>query len=326
MDSLYMRQQLMFQSMPQMNMAFAFAGNQTVPLAMGMSPDQIPLAMATSASLGMAWGGFVGGAQGMAGQYGSMGSFGAMASAFSMQMPGPYAMMAIGMMGTNSMGMDNNTIDVGGTGMGQDKTYKMLPGEMLASYSILKEKGNLSPEDMQKELLSKYGIDTEVKKDGNTTTLVNKSTGNIVMSDGNGNNIMESGDMKFEEAFKKLGLDMKDFEGKDGTAKLDYLIQGLNTGQGNAWGMSMGMGMGYNPFGNDIYGMSNPYGLNPYGNTGSTSMIGYPGAQGTGGMQRGGMMNDPRQMMMMMMVLMQALQYAMMMQQMQQQGGGYRMA
>jgi hypothetical protein len=326
MDSMFMRQQLMFQSMPQMTSAFAFAGNQTVPIGMmGMQPDQLPMAIATSAALGMAWGGYAGGASGMAGQYGDMGGFGAMAMAFSMSMPGPYAMVAIAMAGTSSSGMDNNTIEVAGTGMGQDKKYKMLPGEMLATYAVLKEKGNMSAEDMQKELQEKYGIDTEIKKEDGKSTLVNKSTGNVIMSDGNGNNIMETGDMKFKEAFEKLGLDMKDFEGKDGTAKLDYLIQGLNTGQGNAWGMSMGMGMGYNPFGNDIYGMNNSYGFNQYGNSGSTSLNGYPVGQAMGGMQQSGMMNDPRQMMMMMMVLMQALQYATMMQQMQG-GGGYRMA
>ena len=68
---------------------------------------------------------------------------------------------------------------------------------MLAAYSVLKEKNNLKPEEMQKMLQDKYGIDAEVKKEDGKTVLVNKATGNVIMSDGNGNNIMDAGDMKF---------------------------------------------------------------------------------------------------------------------------------
>ena len=352
MDSLYFRQQMMYQMMPQMAMAMAFAGTSAGSMAVTpgmMQPNQIAFALAINGSLGMGWAGYSGGMQGMASAYGNMGSFGSMAMAFSMSMPGPYAMGAIAMAGANSMGMDSQMIDVAGTGMGKDKSYSMLPGEMLAVYSLLQDKKNMSPEEMQKQLSEKYGLDVEVKKEDGKATLVNKSTGNVIMSDGNGNNIMEAGDMKFKEAFEQMGLNIKDFEGKDGAKKLEMLTQSMLYGQGMGMGMGLGIGMGFNPFGSSAYGMMPPFGiplnmgLNPglgmnqgygmYPGYGMDQGYGaYPGygtypGTGTGQMYNNGIMNDPRQMQMMMMLMMLALQYATMMQYGQNNQGyglGYR--
>jgi hypothetical protein len=288
MDSLYMRQQMMYQMMPQMNLAMDLAALRG-PRGGQELPPNLAMALATSSSYQMGWASYAGGMQGVADQYGNMGQYGAMAAAFSMSMPGPYTMVAIAIAGTGQMNMDDNKIEVAGTGMGQDKKYKMLPGEMLAVYSALKEKGNMSPDDMQKFLKEKYGIDTEIKKDGNTSTLVNKSTGDVVMADGNGNNIMESGDMQFKDAFDKVGLDITKFDGKDGQAKLDFLLQRMNIGASDSYGTAMG---GY---------------------------YNEPFTQPVGGMRQGGMMNDKQQMMMMMLTLMMALQYA---TAMQNRGGG----
>jgi|GEM_PF-1912460 len=329
MDSLYFRQQMMMQMMPQMAMAFSMAAPSMMQTSQGLQPGQLGMALAINSSLGMGWAGYSGGVSGMAYQAGNQGMFGSMAMAFSMSTPGPFSMGVIAFAGASRMGgMDNNTIEVAGTGMGQDQKYKMLPGEMLAVYSSLKEKNSQSPEDMQKSLSEKYGIETELKKDDQGhQTLVNKATGNVIMADGNGNNIMESGDMKFKEAFDKIGLDIKDFEGKDGQAKLDYMVKSMNMGMGSGMGMAFGIGMGFNPFGNSVYNMGNPYGMQ-YGNQyGYDNSYGYNNPY-TNSMRPGGMMNDPRQMQQMMMVLMMALQYATMMQQMQQMqqygGGMYR--
>ncbi len=317
MDSLYFRQQMMMQMMPQMAMAFSMAAPTMLPTAQGLQPGQLSMALAINSSLGMGWAGFAGGVSGMANQAGDQGMFGSMAMAFSMATPGPFSMGAIAIAGSSRMGsMDSNTIEVAGTGMGQDQKYKMLPGEMLAVYSVLKEKDTQKPEDMQKALSEKYGIETEIKKDDQGhQTLVNKATGNVIIADGNGNNLMETGDLKFKDAFDKLGLDIKDFDGKDGQAKLDYMVKSMGMGMGNGMGMAFGMGMGFNPFGNSIYNMGNPYGMpygNPYGNS-----YDYGGGMPVqpGMMRPGGMMNDPRQMQQMMMILMMALQYATMMQQ-----------
>ncbi|MHC9543302.1 MAG: hypothetical protein AB9903_27645 [Vulcanimicrobiota bacterium] len=323
MDSLYFRQQMMMQMMPQMAMAFSGATSSMLPTAQGIQPGQLSMALAINSSLGMGWAAYSGGVSGMASQAGDQGMFGSMAMAFSMSTPGPFSMGAIAIAGTSRMGMSGNTIEVAGTGMGQDQKYKMLPGEMLAVYSSLKEKNSQSPEDMKKSLSEKYGIETEIKKDEKgVQTLVNKATGNVIMADGNGNNIMESGDMKFKEAFEQIGLDVKDFEGKDGQAKLDSMVKSLNYGNGMGMSMAFGMGMNFNPFGNSIYGMmGNSYG-NQYGNQygydnpyGYNNQYGYGDTVQPGMMRPGGMMSDQRQMQQMMMLLMMALQYSTMMQQ-----------
>lgn len=323
MDSLYFRQQMMMQMMPQMAMAFSGATSSMLPTAQGIQPGQLSMALAINSSLGMGWAAYSGGVSGMASQAGDQGMFGSMAMAFSMSTPGPFSMGAIAIAGTSRMGMSGNTIEVAGTGMGQDQKYKMLPGEMLAVYSVLKEKDTQKPEDMQKALQEKYGIETEIKKDDQGhQTLVNKATGNTIIADGNGNNLMETGDLKFKEAFEKLGIDVKDFEGKDGLAKLDSMAKSANYGNGMGMSMAFGMGMNFNPFGNSIYGMmgnsygnqyGNQYGYdNPYGNN---NQYGYGDTVQPGMMRPGGMMSDQRQMQQMMMLLMMALQYSTMMQQ-----------
>lgn len=338
MDSLYMRQQLMSQMMPQMAMAMSLAATAAGPMiASGMDPSQIGMMLGLNAGLAMGWASYAGGMSGMSQMYNNMGSYGNMASAYSMGMPGPYAMAAAYATGPDSYGSpysDSQMIDVAGVGMGKDKTYKMLPGELLAVYSTLKDKGSQGTDEFVKSLKEKYGLDVEVKKnDDGKSEIINKATGNVIIGDGNGNNIMEEGDLKFKEAFDKLGINMDDFKDKDGKDKLNQLTQsvlnseGLGNGQmfygnfpgyypgmgygpgmgfGTGMGLGMGMGMGYNPLGSSGYNMMNPYGgygTNPYGMQ-----------------QQGGIMNNPAMMKMMMMYLMMALQYSMMMQQYSQMG------
>ncbi|MDQ7825803.1 MAG: hypothetical protein RDV48_23580 [Candidatus Eremiobacteraeota bacterium] len=180
---------------------------------------------------------------------------GMLGAASYLGMPGPFAMGVVGMSGSGSIAMDDNTIEVAGTGMGQDKSYKMLPGEMLAVYSVLNEATNegetsLSLEDMQEDLLDEYGIEAEIKTDEETgmQTLVNKSTGNTIISDSNGNNLMESTDMDFTSAFEELGLNIEDYQGEEGQEDLERLLSRMGIDES---GMSS---IGSNPFESSGYG------------------------------------------------------------------------
>jgi len=94
-------------------------------------------------------------------------------------------------------------IEVGGTGMGADKTFKMYPSELAAMYSLLKKNGTMSLEDMRRDLLTYYGIDTEIK-DG---TLVNKENGHALISDTNGNGSLDMGDLNFDQGLADAGID-----------------------------------------------------------------------------------------------------------------------
>lgn len=156
-----------------------------------------------AAALGQSWGAYTGGLVGMAGMAGATGASTGAGTAAGLSAPGAYSLGAI-----NAGGMQvektDNTIEVAGTGMGADKKYKMYAGELLAVYTVLKGKDSESPQDMAKNLKDKFGIDAEVKTIDGKTTLVNRTTGNVLIADGNGNNIMELSDMKFSEALATI--------------------------------------------------------------------------------------------------------------------------
>ena len=249
MNSLYFRQMAMSQTYG-MYGAMSVGGSMMSMQASPMIGMQSGAMMSIGANLGMGWGGYAGGIQGMAGMYGQMGMQGAMMMG-QMSMPGPQSMGMVGMAGMGAMGRMNNTIEVAGTGMGKDKKYKMFPGELLAVHSVLKDKKSLKPEAMQKELKERYGIDTDIKKVDGKNALVNKSTGNVIMRDGNGNNIMDTGDMKFKDALKTIkdqfGMDPANFEKMyDKTKGGMGATTGMNVPMAGGMMGSQGMGMGFN--------------------------------------------------------------------------------
>jgi len=191
-------------------------------------------------ALGVGWGAYAGGVAGMAGMAGATGSGGVSAGIFSaMGTPGPYAMGAMQVGGMTYEKVDN-TIEVAGTGMGGDKKYKMYAGELLAVYTIVKQKDNIQPEEMVKSLKEKFGIDAEVKTVDGKKTVINRATGNTMISDGNGNNLMDTSDMKFKEALAtikdKFNIDADQF------AKMYDRTQG---GSGANYGAGALMTVGY---------------------------------------------------------------------------------
>lgn len=249
-------------------------GSMSMMAAMGLR---------VNAPLGYGWAGYTGGISGVAGIYGQMGMHGAM-MAGGLAMPGPQAMGMVQMAGAGAMGIMDNTIEVAGKGMGKSQKYKMFPGELLAVHSVLKNaKGkSLKPAELQKQLKEKYGIDTEIKKVKGKQTLVNKATGHTIMSDGNGNNIMDMGDMKFKDALKqikeKYGMDPNQFEqmynkqkgGMGATTGMNVPmaggvmgLQGMNRlggyypfGMGQAGGAMAGYGIWGDPmWQNSIFGL-----------------------------------------------------------------------
>ncbi|MFP4498187.1 MAG: hypothetical protein ACLFQV_08245 [Vulcanimicrobiota bacterium] len=230
-----------------------------MPMQAGMGGMSMMAMGQISAPLAMGWAGYTGGLNGMAGMYGQMGMQGAMMMG-GMSMPGPQSMGMVGMAGMGRMGMIDNTIEVAGSGMGKAKKYKMFPGELLAAHAVIKG-GSKKPEAMAKELKERFGIDAEIKKVDGRQALVNKSTGNVIMTDGNGNNIMDSGDMKFKDALKtieeKYGMTAKQFEQmydrtKGGTGQ----TTGMNVPMaGGVMGMQNMDGMqGMYPFGGPFMG------------------------------------------------------------------------
>lgn len=272
MNSIYYNQMAMSQTYG-MYGAMSVGGSMMPMQASPMIGMQAGAMMSIGANLGMGWGGYAGGISGMAGMYGQMGMYGAMMGG-GMSMPGPQSMGMIGMAGMGAMGVMDNTIEVAGTGMGKDKNYKMFPGELLAVNSVLSKQNNLKPEEMQTQLKERFGIDTEVKKVDGKSAIVNKATGNVIMSDGNGNNIMDTGDMKFKEALKtiqdKFGISAEQFE------KMYDKNQG---GMGATTGMNVPMAGG-------MMGMQQGMGGRGYGNPGMMGMgYGFPGIGGMTGMQ-----------------------------------------
>lgn len=95
---------------------------------------------------------------------------------------------------------DEKIIEVAGSGMGADKKFKMLPGELMAITEILKDGKMISPQEMQKILKEKYGIETQVK-DG---AVVSADGGRTLISDTNGNGVLDAGDLKMETALGQL--------------------------------------------------------------------------------------------------------------------------
>lgn len=306
MDSIYYR--------PQVNASY---GAQQTAL---FGPDSISATnnyggtqqsatlLGINAPLGLSWAGYAGGISGMASAYGQMGANGYMLAG-GMSMPGSMAMGMIASTGmtsgmyassgltansrTTALGTIDNTMEVAGTGMGADKTYKMYPGEALAVASVIKgdDDQSLSIEDMQSNLEEKYGIETELKTVDGVKTLVNKSTGNTVIADGNGNNVMDSGDMKLDEALTdiedKYGISLDDFESRydltqggvgSTTGQNTYLgSRGLGAAYSNTLGLS-GLGMSSGLSGMGMYsGMS---GLGMYSGMGMSS--GLSGLSGLG--------------------------------------------
>lgn len=246
---------------------------------MHMSPAismQAGSMLSIGANLGFGWAGFAGGMSGMAGMYGNMGMYGGM-MAGGMAMPGPQSMGMMGMAGMGAMGAMDNTISVAGTGMGKDKDYKMFPGELMAVHSVLKEKNNIKGEELQKQLKERFGIDTELKTIDGRKGLVNKATGNTIMIDGNGDNVMGTGDMKFDAALKeikeKYGITPEEF------SKMYDLTKG---GMGATTGMNTPMAGGMMGGMNGMGGMMGGYGM--------PGMMGMGMGRGMGMGSMGGMM------------------------------------
>jgi hypothetical protein len=263
---------------PNANAAVTQAYNLKSPVNLGytqMAPkgDYFPpgAMFSIGSSLGNGWAGYSGGLMGLSQMYGGLGWYGGLIGG-GLMMPGPQSMGLIGMAGAGAMGVMDNTIEVAGAGMGKDKTYKMFPGELMAVYSLLKDGKNVSPEDMQKQLKEKYGIEAEIKTIDGQKALVNSSTGNVMISDGNGNSIMDMGDMKFDDALKtikeKYGITPEDFAKMyDKTQGGMGATTGMNMPMGGGYGMmSGGMGIqglgGYYPFGiGQMGGMMGGYGI-----------------------------------------------------------------
>ncbi len=151
------------------------------------------------------WGSYTGGLSGMAASTsGSVGQGFTSSTTDSINIPGSNAISSALDIAVSKM---DNVIEVAGSGMGGDKKYKMFTSELIAVYAALKQKDNQKPEELQATLKEKYGIDAEVKDIDGKKTLVNKATGNILIADGNGNNLMDKSDLKFKEALNKAGLD-----------------------------------------------------------------------------------------------------------------------
>lgn len=197
---------------------------------MGLSPAAF-VQLTASASLGMGWGAFSGGLYGQAMQ--AQGAWGAM-GAYGLATPGSFGLQMAGAAGAGGIAGMENAIEVAGTGMGADKKYKMLPGELLAVYSLMKEKEHIKPEELQKQLKERYGIEAEIKDIDGRKALVNTATGNVMIRDGNGNNQMDKNDMKFEEAVKGLedrfGINVDQFQQRYDRGKQGSLDLGIGFG------------------------------------------------------------------------------------------------
>jgi hypothetical protein len=290
------QQAMTMQRMGQMPMM----GMQSPMMGGGMYAQ---MGMGYNSMMGMGWGGFMGGVQGMGGMMGMGGMYGQMGMQGGMMMnnfayPGPNAMGMTGMAGMGMMGQMDNTIEVAGKGMGQETKYKMFAGELLAVNSLLTEKDNQSPEALQKALMERYGMDTEIKDIEGRKALVNKMTGNTVMRDGDGNNLMGKADQDFAGALKtvqeRFGITPEQFtqmydKSKGGVGATTGMnipqmgmgvmgAQGMQGGMGGMMNPYMGMG-GMNPYGG--MGGMNPYGgmggMNPYGGMGMGMGMGQMG-------------------------------------------------
>ncbi|MBM3268425.1 MAG: hypothetical protein FJZ01_12310 [Candidatus Sericytochromatia bacterium] len=100
------------------------------------------------------------------------------------------------------------TIEVAGAGMGASKKYSMLESEALAVYTIIRDnKGSVSPEKLQAELKSRYGIDAEITRVDGHIALVNKATGNAIAVDTEGNGALGFEDLQFKDALLAAGID-----------------------------------------------------------------------------------------------------------------------
>jgi hypothetical protein len=254
--------------------------------------------VSASANLGVGWGAFAGGLYGQAQQAQNVGAWAGL-GVQGFAMPGNFALGMASMAGAGGVSAMDNAVEVAGTGMGADKKYKMMPGELLAVYSLLKENKNLKPDKMQTLLKERYGIEAEVKDIDGKKALVNTTTGNVMIRDGNGNNQMDMKDMKFEAAVKKVeerfGIDVEGFQaqfdlGKQGAAKS---AQGVRHLQGV--GGLLGGPQGYRPqaFGNQAFGNQ---GHVHHGHGHGHPQQG-PGQQGYGPLAYGsqsGLWSDPR--------------------------------
>lgn len=165
-------------------------------------------ASTANSDLAKFWGSYTGGLSGMAastsGTVGQGFTTSTKDSLTTYNSPGPNAMNSALDIVVSKM---DNVVEVAGSGMGGDKKYKMFKSELIAVYAVLKEKDSIKPEELQAKLKEKFGIDAEIKDIDGKKTLVNKATGNILISDANGNNLMDKSDMKFKEALNSVGLD-----------------------------------------------------------------------------------------------------------------------
>jgi hypothetical protein len=108
------------------------------------------------------------------------------------------------------------SVSVGGSGMGApaSKTLTMTEDELIAVYSVLKQKeGMVGFEDLAKILKEEYGIDAEVKREGGMLAVVNRETGNVIAMDSNGDGMLTTHDMGFEQALTDLGIDPGSIQG-----------------------------------------------------------------------------------------------------------------
>lgn len=247
--------------------------------SMGNYQAMMGMGMRYNAPYAMGWAGYMGGMNGMASMYGQMGMQGAMMMG-GMSMPGPAAMQTTQMGGVGMMGQMDNTIEVAGKGMGKAKKYKMFAGELLAVHSILggKKGKSMKPEALAKELKSRYGIDTELKKVDGKKALVNKATGHTIMRDGNGNSIMDKNDMDFKGGLKtikeKFNITPEQFAqqydksqgGVGATTGMNVPQMGVGAIRGGGRGMQ---GMGTYPQLGGMY----PFGMGGMGMTGAMGGI-----------------------------------------------------
>jgi len=173
-------------------------------------------AAGTKGTLLLNWAGFTGGMTGIAAVAGKDGN--SVEMGVAADTPGANALGTVGTFSASNSFKVDNTIEVGGSGMGADKKYKMYAGELLAVYSVIKDGGNHKIEDVQAALKERYGIDTEVQTIDGKKALVNKETGNTIIRDGNGNGVLDKSDMKFKEAVDSIkdrfDVGVEDFENK----------------------------------------------------------------------------------------------------------------
>lgn len=110
------------------------------------------------------------------------------------------------------------SVSVGGSGMGASpsKTLTMTEDELIAVYSVLKQKGgHVGFEELANILKEQYGIDAEVKRGENgLLSVVNRETGNVIAADSNGDGMLTSHDMDFEGALTELGIDPASISGE----------------------------------------------------------------------------------------------------------------